>query len=287
MRSALAQDHPNIEVVVSDDGSTDDTPARMRALEAADSRLRYVRHEPNAGHAVNFNRALEATTGEYAMWLTDDDWIEPGYVSRCLAALRADPKLISVCGRGRYYRGEEMVVQERAMNLLQTRPAERVLKFYAQVTLNGVLYGVARREVLARHGFPHLLGGDWILMSTVACEGQIRTLEDVHIHRSIAGRSDPTEGSRRLVEGEFGITGLKARFPHVETAANAYRAIAHDEPAFARLGPLRRKVVGAVSAAFVVLRYVPVIEARALLERLGLIDAARALLDPLRRHRHE
>jgi glycosyltransferase involved in cell wall biosynthesis len=286
-RSALAQDHGNVEVVVSDDGSTDDTEARMRALAAADGRLRYVRHVPNAGHAENFNRALEAATGSYFMWLADDDWLEAGYVSGCLAALREDPGLISACGRGRYYRGDDMVVQERAMNLLARRPGQRVLRYYAQVTLNGVLYGVARRADVARHGFPRVLGGDWLLMAALACRGRIRTLEDVHIHRSIAGISDPDEGSARLVGGEFGVAGLRARFPHVVNAAIAYRTIAHDDATFAALGAGRRKLIGAACGALVVLRYVPVIEARAMLKRVGALDLARTLIDPLRRGRHE
>ena len=59
---------------------------------------------PNLGHARNFQVVFELSRGEYFMWLSDDDELEPGYVRHCLEALEADPQLVGVCGRGRYHR---------------------------------------------------------------------------------------------------------------------------------------------------------------------------------------
>src|SRR4051812_48138560 len=77
IRSALAQDHPALEVVVSDDGSTDNTAAVVAELAAHDARLRCVSQAVNLGHARNFQAVLEAARGEYFMWLSDDDWLDP------------------------------------------------------------------------------------------------------------------------------------------------------------------------------------------------------------------
>ncbi len=265
--TALAQDYPNLQVVVSDDQSSDGTEQFMRALAAEDERVKYVRQPQNVGHALNFNRTLEAADGEYFMWLSDDDWLDPGYVSRCLAELRGDPSLLGVCGRGHYYRDGRMVTVERPMNLLSRRPAARVLRYFGQVSLNGVLYSVMRREDVARHGFPNVLGGDWLLMGKLAACGGFRTLDDVAIHRSIEGRSDPAH-IERLVEGEFGIGGRRARNPHAIVAATLFRAIGREEPEFARLGPVRRRVVAAVCAGVVAGRYVPALKVELLLWRV-------------------
>ena len=91
IRSALAQDHRALEVVVSDDGSTDGTGAAVRALAAADPRVRLISQPVNLGHARNFQAVLDAAAGEWFMWLSDDDWLDPAYVARCLAAAARRP----------------------------------------------------------------------------------------------------------------------------------------------------------------------------------------------------
>src|SRR3954447_17454687 len=107
VRSVLAQTYPNVEVVVSDDASPDDTMSMLERVAAEDARLRFERNDRNLGHAGNFRRVMERASGEYFMWLSDDDYVDPGYVEACLAALRADPSLVLVGGQGRYYRDGE------------------------------------------------------------------------------------------------------------------------------------------------------------------------------------
>jgi glycosyltransferase involved in cell wall biosynthesis len=77
--SALSQDPPPIEVLVCDDGSTDDTAARFRAWEARDPRIRYVRVEPNRGTpSPARNAGARAARGEWLAFLDDDDEWMPG-----------------------------------------------------------------------------------------------------------------------------------------------------------------------------------------------------------------
>jgi glycosyltransferase involved in cell wall biosynthesis len=82
--SALAQTYPNIEVIVSDNFSTDQTSSLIRSR--ASKRLRYIRHEKNIGANGNFNYCLEQARGEYFL-LLHDDLIDPDFVETCMAAL--------------------------------------------------------------------------------------------------------------------------------------------------------------------------------------------------------
>jgi glycosyltransferase involved in cell wall biosynthesis len=75
VKSALAQDHASVEVLVSDNASTDDTPQRMAEIQ--DPRLRYVRQTRNLGMVGNFNYCLEAAKGDLFLMLSDDDLMEP------------------------------------------------------------------------------------------------------------------------------------------------------------------------------------------------------------------
>ena len=93
IQSALAQTHPNIEVVVLDDASPDHT-ADVVAEFAADPRLRYIRHPQNQGIAGNWRAGIEAITGDFFCLLHDDDTFAPTFVEALLEPLIQDNSLI-------------------------------------------------------------------------------------------------------------------------------------------------------------------------------------------------
>ena len=94
LAAIIAQLGPDDEVLVVDDGSTDETEQVVRA---ADPRLRYF-HQENAGKAVALNRAMTQTDGEFVMICDDDDVLRPGAVAALMAALD-DPDIGFAFGR--------------------------------------------------------------------------------------------------------------------------------------------------------------------------------------------
>jgi glycosyltransferase involved in cell wall biosynthesis len=265
VRSALAQEHPAIEVVVSDDASSDDTAEVVDALAAEDPRVRLLVQPANLGHARNFQAVLDAAAGEYFMWLSDDDWIDPGYVGRCLEVLRGHGDVL-VCGLARYHAGGRHAIDERPTDLLSVRRGARVLAYFARVNVNGALFGVARCADLREIGFPDTVGGDWRLVAGLAARGRVRTVRDVHIHRSLEGLS---ADAPRLARS-FGMRGLAARQHHVVLAGRLAREIAVGSPAFAPLPVAARAVLAPLVALLIVARFPGIDLARRGLERLGL-----------------
>lgn len=83
IESALAQTWPNVEVVVVDDGSTDDTQAALTAY-ASDPRVVRVRHDRNQGATQAKNTGLDRLTGEFATILDSDDTLVPDAVDRLM-----------------------------------------------------------------------------------------------------------------------------------------------------------------------------------------------------------
>jgi hypothetical protein len=263
--SALAQDHGALEVVVSDDASTDSTEAAMRALAARESRLRYLRQERNLGHAGNFQAVLDAAGGDYFMWLSDDDWIDASYVSSCLAVLSAEPGASLVAGLARYYSEGRHVIDERPMELGSARPGARVLRYLSRVNTNGVLFGLARRADLQRLSFREQVGGDWLLVSGLAAAGRVHTLPAVHIHRSLDGLSS----DRRQLAESFGMGGRLARHHHFAVAGAFAREII-STPAYGGMSRPHRALLAALAAGLIVVRFPGGLAVRALLRRLGL-----------------
>jgi len=88
---ALAQSYKNIEVLVSDNASSDDTGKVLR--EFGDSRLRVLRQETNIGLLPNWNACLAAAEGEYIIFVSDDDRISPNLVERCVEVIGSQTKI--------------------------------------------------------------------------------------------------------------------------------------------------------------------------------------------------
>ncbi len=91
--SAVAQTRPPLEIVVVDDGSTDDTEAAVRSVE--DSRIRYVRQE-NGGVSAARNRGLEEVRGDFVAFLDGDDRWRPQLLAIEAAVLEAEPRAACV-----------------------------------------------------------------------------------------------------------------------------------------------------------------------------------------------
>jgi glycosyltransferase involved in cell wall biosynthesis len=85
--SVLAQSYPSFEIIVVDDGSTDDT---VGALAPYRDRIRYVRQE-NGGFAAARNRGIREARGEYVAFLDSDDLYEPAFLARVLDTFREFP----------------------------------------------------------------------------------------------------------------------------------------------------------------------------------------------------
>ncbi|PKQ06139.1 MAG: hypothetical protein CVT73_10525 [Alphaproteobacteria bacterium HGW-Alphaproteobacteria-12] len=84
------QTYRDIEVIVSDNASTDDSADIAQEFVDKDSRFHLVRRETNIGPAPNFFSLLERAQTELFMWRADDDWSEPDYVEKLVALFDKD-----------------------------------------------------------------------------------------------------------------------------------------------------------------------------------------------------
>jgi len=103
--SARTQTYPNIEIVVSDNCSTDGTVPALRERYAGDPRVRIFENEANLGEIVNSNRGFERSTGDFVMWLSADDWMYPHHLERLFAVFQRAPAL-DIVYSGAYFADE-------------------------------------------------------------------------------------------------------------------------------------------------------------------------------------
>jgi glycosyltransferase involved in cell wall biosynthesis len=92
--SLLNQTLSDLEIVISDNASTDRTQEICRAYAARDPRVRYYRNDVNRGAAWNHNRVFELARGEFFKWSAADDLCAPEFLTLCVAALDRDPAAV-------------------------------------------------------------------------------------------------------------------------------------------------------------------------------------------------
>ena len=86
LNSALAQTMSNLEIIVVDDASADDTIGIARRIAAQDSRVRVLHNEHNVGSSISRNRAIDAARGEWIALLDADDAWFPERLEQMLAS---------------------------------------------------------------------------------------------------------------------------------------------------------------------------------------------------------
>ena len=96
LASIIAQATADLEIVVVDGASTDNTEQVVMEHARRFDRLRYVRQDTNNGVDRDFDRAVELARGEYCWLLADDDLLKPGAVTAVLKTLDQDFSLILV-----------------------------------------------------------------------------------------------------------------------------------------------------------------------------------------------
>jgi glycosyltransferase involved in cell wall biosynthesis len=94
--SALAQTYAKLEILVVDDGSTDDSASMVEAIK--DPRIRLLRQK-NAGRCVARNRALRTATGDFVKYLDQDDLLDSEAIRLQVEDLQTEDEDVISCGR--------------------------------------------------------------------------------------------------------------------------------------------------------------------------------------------
>lgn len=101
IKSVLNQSYENIELIIIDDGSVDDSVEKIRAIipKCQNRFVRFeFRHRANKGLCNTLNEALEWANGEYFCTLASDDMMLAEKTTLQVEAFQTDPNAVSICG---------------------------------------------------------------------------------------------------------------------------------------------------------------------------------------------
>jgi glycosyltransferase involved in cell wall biosynthesis len=152
LSSLVAQDYPNLEIVVSDNASTDDTATVCAEMARQHSMIHYHRAPVRTPVFQNFRNALVRSHGDYFMWASDDDVWEPTFVGTLAAILDSRTDLMLVAAEAQYVLNDGTRLPPFAEGkAFYGRPRHSALRRMAMIARHGygnLLYGLYRRAGL-------------------------------------------------------------------------------------------------------------------------------------------
>jgi glycosyltransferase involved in cell wall biosynthesis len=150
LEAVRAQTFTDWELVISDNGSTDETLDIIREFAGMDDRISYRVHPENVGAHRNYNSIVPHVRGEYFKWLAHDDVIAPTFIERCVEILDARPEVVLVFAATVRIDEEGEVIGElrTTVSYESDSPYERLCAYIGDRMKSPQIFGVMRRSTL-------------------------------------------------------------------------------------------------------------------------------------------
>lgn len=203
IESILGQTFGDLELIISDNASTDATMAICERYAHTDARIRLLRSPENRGANENYMTALRAARGVYFKWASSNDICAPTFVEKCVEALDLDSTAVLACPRSSLFEDsvEQATPYDRDLKLLATEPAERFIGLHNGMALNNAMNGVIRREALLRAStLGNFLRADLVLMAELSLLGKFLLIDDRLFYRRMSAESTTRFKTVREVE---------------------------------------------------------------------------------------
>lgn len=222
------QTRPAEEIIIVDDGSTDDSISVIKEFAAKYPNIRLLRNERNRGQLFSIQRALASATGEYVVWTSADDLLLPNFIERSLDVLQKFPEAVLCVSRlSVFIDGTNTVRHHTGVSHGPTfdygkepcylPPAELIellRKYYLWISGNSVV--VKRSALLEINGFDARLKwhSDWFSFYVIALRYGVCTIpETLAMMRerlatySRTGMSDPVR-QRQVLSAMLAVIKL-------------------------------------------------------------------------------
>jgi glycosyltransferase involved in cell wall biosynthesis len=178
--SLLDQTYKNIEIIISDNASTDKTPDICQKYLERDTRIRYYRNPVNVFSINNFNFVFSYATGEYFLWAAGHDLRDPTFIEKCVEMLNDDSAIVLCYSKGYFIDLYGNRLTELPGNF-DTRgySMQRRIKTMIWPPYAYLIYGVIRSATLRQTELAKpVLGPDNVLLLELSCLGSFCQIDE-------------------------------------------------------------------------------------------------------------
>lgn len=220
--SIIGQKCADIEVVIIDDGSDDDSLAICKDIALKDSRVK-VFSQPNSGASSARNRGLDIATGEYVMFVDSDDWIEPDMLESMIGVFQNNPGI--------------QIVQTLVPEDMKDRVGDQVLdgtqavKYLLEGSWWGPVCKLIRRELIEDIRFPEkTISEDYLFNYQLFNDSKgVYYLDNCYYHRTDRpGSLSKIQLSKRKFDEFYNVKEVsdrvKVEYPQFKLLADSHLA---------------------------------------------------------------
>jgi glycosyltransferase involved in cell wall biosynthesis len=220
IESLLQQTYRDFVLIISDNASSDKTPAICEKYAARDPRVRYERQETNRGLAWNWNRVFELSRSRYFKWAAYDDLYHPTFLERSIEVLDQRPDVVWCHARSQHINAQgellcgsqtpqiSYVIPSAGRKAPPCRTSDRPSDRFKAVLLGrgGCLdaYAVFRSEYLRKTDvYLPYFGAEKVLLAELALWGRYHEIPEplcfARVHQEAAGNMRKQSQQRRCI----------------------------------------------------------------------------------------
>lgn len=225
LKSALSQSFDDFSLHIADNASTDRTQEICQDFASQDSRIHYIRNSINLGAAKNYTVCFEPSNCEYFRWANADDLSEPSLVAKCLRVLEENPDAVLAYGKTRIIgsNGEFLEDYDDNLHLTMESPSARFIQCLDAIGLSNVLYGLVRRDQLAKTALlGNYIASDINLIAELTLYGTFIEIPDTLFSRRMHPEASSWDRSDTETQREFWDPSRKKLFLQKWRRVRAY-----------------------------------------------------------------
>lgn len=224
IESILSQDYEHIELIISDNASTDSSHNICDYFASIDSRIQYTREEINKGSAFNFEKVLKLASGKYFMWAAHDDLFDKTYISKCVSMLDRYPNAIE-CVSDVMIIDENGMVKRESYDMLETmnKSLEESIGDMFKVMWWLEMYGLYRTSSIKQHSVDfYRFGSDVTFVLNTILRGDIvKVKEPLFLYRV----PDKPKSSNNMSESIAPLDSSIKKTPYTDLAKDLIQQI--------------------------------------------------------------
>ncbi|MDW3096326.1 MAG: glycosyltransferase [Gammaproteobacteria bacterium] len=211
LTSLINQDYENLEIIVSNNASTDHTESICKQLAKKNKKIKYYTHDINYGISDNFNFVLEKSSGKYFMWASGHDLWSPNYISECVKLMESNPNAVISFGSSKWIDHDNNPIQDKQYGWIDTRGLDNLSRYV--VTFWGNMHpilGVINRDKLAARNAIGAVGTDMVILCRLALIGDFIHAINAHWERrEFRNELNYDDKIIRYKSKEFGLISSK------------------------------------------------------------------------------
>lgn len=169
--SLLAQDYGNIEIIISDNASTDKTPEICRDYSKRFPHIRFFNFETNQGLTKNYEKVLIESKGSFFMWASGHDLWSSNFISSCIKKLHLNEGSVVAVPASMWIDKDGEVISKNS-GFSDTRGMDQIARYFTMFWGNmHPAYGLMRADTIKALPIREIIGADLIMMTFLALKG--------------------------------------------------------------------------------------------------------------------